>query len=90
MKLDQDTDYLNVDYGVKSWLLTIDHKRIAILYLVSITVMFMLGGLFAAAIESPAPPDVPVSQAWNAAGSIATTRPIMPEWIVPQYSAQKR
>ena len=29
--------YLNADYGVKSWLLTIDHKRIAILYLVSIT-----------------------------------------------------
>jgi len=41
------TNYLNVDHGVASWLLTIDHKRIAILYLVSITVMFMLGGIFA-------------------------------------------
>jgi cytochrome c oxidase subunit I len=51
MKLDHDTDYLNVDYGVKSWLLTVDHKRIAILYLVSITVMFLLGGAFAAAIR---------------------------------------
>src|ERR1051325_897433 len=37
--------YINVDYGWKSWLLTLDHKRIAILYLVSITVMFFLGGL---------------------------------------------
>jgi cytochrome c oxidase subunit 1 len=44
-------DYLNVDYGVRSWLLTIDHKRIAILYLVSITIMFVLGGLFAAGIR---------------------------------------
>jgi cytochrome c oxidase subunit 1 len=43
--------YLNVDYGVRSWLLTIDHKRIAILYLVSITIMFILGGLFAVAIR---------------------------------------
>jgi cytochrome c oxidase subunit 1 len=44
-------DYLNVDYGVRSWLLTVDHKRIAILYLVSITIMFVLGGLFAAGIR---------------------------------------
>ncbi len=41
------THYLNADYGVKSWLLTIDHKRIAILYLISITVFFALGGLMA-------------------------------------------
>jgi cytochrome c oxidase subunit 1 len=44
-------NYLNVDYGVKSWLLTTDHKRIALLYLVSITVMFVIGGLFALAIR---------------------------------------
>jgi cytochrome c oxidase subunit I len=37
-------NYLNVDYGVRSWLLSTDHKRIAILYLISITVMFFLGG----------------------------------------------
>lgn len=40
-------NYLNVEYGVRSWLLTKDHKRIAILYLVSITIMFILGGLAA-------------------------------------------
>ena len=27
-------DYLNAGYGVKSWFLTLDHKRIAILYLI--------------------------------------------------------
>ncbi len=39
--------YLNVSYGVKSWLLTTDHKRIALLYLASITLMFVVGGVFA-------------------------------------------
>ena len=39
--------YLNVNYGVKSWLLTTDHKRIALLYMVSITLFFLVGGIFA-------------------------------------------
>ncbi len=39
--------YLNVSYGIKSWLLTTDHKRIALLYLASITLMFFVGGVFA-------------------------------------------
>jgi cytochrome c oxidase subunit 1 len=43
--------YLNVSYGVASWLLTTDHKRIALLYLVSITLMFFLGGAFAVLIR---------------------------------------
>jgi cytochrome c oxidase subunit 1 len=45
------THYLNVDYGIKSWLLTIDHKRIALLYLFSITFMFFLGSLFALVVR---------------------------------------
>lgn len=44
-------NYLNVDYGLKSWLLTTDHKRIGILYLISITIFFALGGIFAALIR---------------------------------------
>jgi cytochrome c oxidase subunit 1 len=36
--------YLNANYGIKSWLLTTDHKRIALLYLTSITLMFFVGG----------------------------------------------
>jgi len=43
--------YLNVNYGVRSWLLTIDHKRIALLYLASITLFFFLGGFFAVLIR---------------------------------------
>ena len=39
--------YLNVNYGLKSWLLTTDHKRIAWLYLISVTFFFFIGGLFA-------------------------------------------
>src|SRR6266702_726383 len=36
--------YLNANYGLTSWLLTTDHKRIALLYLVSITFFFFIGG----------------------------------------------
>ncbi|HVP51174.1 MAG TPA: cytochrome c oxidase subunit I [Terriglobales bacterium] len=43
--------YLNVDYGIRSWLLTTDHKRIGILYMISITVMFFIGGFFATLIR---------------------------------------
>jgi len=49
--VERPTDYLNADYGVRSWLFTTDHKRIALLYLVSVTIMFVIGGLFAAAIR---------------------------------------
>ena len=45
--LQSRVNYLNADYGIKSWLLTTDHKRIALLYLASITVMFVVGGAFA-------------------------------------------
>ena len=40
-------NYLNASYGIKSWLLTTDHKRIGLLYLASITFMFLLGGMAA-------------------------------------------
>jgi cytochrome c oxidase subunit 1 len=44
-------NYLNADYGWKSWLLTLDHKRIAILYLISVTMFFAIGGTFAGLIR---------------------------------------
>jgi cytochrome c oxidase subunit 1 len=44
-------NYLNTDFSVKSWLLTTDHKRIAILYLISITAMFFVGGFAATMIR---------------------------------------
>jgi cytochrome c oxidase subunit I len=43
--------YLNANYGIRSWLLTVDHKRIALLYLASITLFFFLGGFFAVLIR---------------------------------------
>ncbi len=43
--------YLNNGIGWKSWLLTLDHKRIGILYLVSISVMFVLGGTAASLVR---------------------------------------
>jgi cytochrome c oxidase subunit 1 len=43
--------YLDAPYGLKAWLLTKDHKRIAMLYLMSITVFFAIGGMFAAGIR---------------------------------------
>ncbi|MGH9453146.1 MAG: cytochrome c oxidase subunit I, partial [Terriglobia bacterium] len=43
--------YLNSSYGIRSWLLTTDHKRIAWLYLVAVTFFFTLGGIFAGMIR---------------------------------------
>ena len=44
-------NYLNKEYGIRSWLFTIDHKRIALLYLLSVTFFFFIGGLFALLIR---------------------------------------
>ena len=44
--------YLDAPHGIASWLLTRDHKRIAMLYLISITIFFAVGGLFAAGIRT--------------------------------------
>jgi len=44
-------NYLTNGYGLKSWLLTKDHKRIAILYLIGVTFFFVVGGTFAALIR---------------------------------------
>jgi len=43
--------YLNAGYGLKSWLLTKDHKRIGLLYLITVTIFFMIGGAFATMIR---------------------------------------
>jgi cytochrome c oxidase subunit 1 len=44
-------NYLNSSYGLKSWLLTKDHKRIGLLYLFTITLFFFLGGAMATLIR---------------------------------------
>ena len=50
-QLGNKNSYLGAPYGVAAWLLTKDHKRIAILYLISITIFFAVGGMFAAGIR---------------------------------------
>jgi cytochrome c oxidase subunit 1 len=39
--------YLTAERGVRSWLLTTDHKRVGVMYLVATTAALLLGGLFA-------------------------------------------
>ncbi|MCH7904373.1 MAG: cbb3-type cytochrome c oxidase subunit I [Armatimonadetes bacterium] len=41
-------NYLTADHTIKSWLMTTDHKRIAVLYLISITLFFFIGSIAAA------------------------------------------
>ena len=42
---------MNANFGWRSWLLTTDHKRVALLYLISITFFFFIGGAFATIIR---------------------------------------
>jgi cytochrome c oxidase subunit 1 len=47
----EPANYLNHSYDIRSWLLTTDHKRVAVLYLISTTLMFFVGGFFALLIR---------------------------------------
>jgi cytochrome c oxidase subunit 1 len=49
---EEQDSYLGAPHGLASWLLTKDHKRIAMLYLISVTIFFALGGVFAAMIRA--------------------------------------
>jgi cytochrome c oxidase subunit 1 len=44
-------NYLNAQKGIRSWLLTLDHKRIGVMYLALVVVGFALGGFFALALR---------------------------------------
>ena len=48
---EERTTYLNAGYGWKSWLLTKDHKRIGLLYLITISVFFAIGGAAATLVR---------------------------------------
>lgn len=45
------TNYLNNGFTLRSWLLTKDHKRIAIMYLLTVSAFFMMGGVYASLIR---------------------------------------
>jgi cytochrome c oxidase subunit I len=60
--------YLNDGYGIKSWLLTRDHKRIALLYLAGITLFFFVGGAMAVLIRidlATPPGDLVTDETYN-------------------------
>jgi cytochrome c oxidase subunit 1 len=44
-------NYLTEPKGIKSWLFTLDHKRIGVMYLVSVMTAFLVGGIFALLIR---------------------------------------
>jgi cytochrome c oxidase subunit 1 len=44
-------NYLNATRGLKSWLFTVDHKRIGLMYLASVVAAFLIGGVFAMLIR---------------------------------------
>jgi cytochrome c oxidase subunit 1 len=46
-----EKNYLIADYRLRSWFLTTDHKRVALLYFAAITLFFAVGGAAAALIR---------------------------------------
>lgn len=42
-----EKNYLNATKGIKSWLTTVDHKRIGLMYLFSVIFFFFIGGMLA-------------------------------------------
>ena len=45
------SNYLNHQSGLWSWLTTVDHKRIGLMYLASVLTFFLIGGVFALLIR---------------------------------------
>ena len=42
-----EPSYLTATKGIRSWLFTVDHKRIGVMYLVATTLFMMTGGILA-------------------------------------------
>lgn len=49
---DPQVHYLNAEKGLKSWLLTVDHKRIGLMYLASVILFFFVGGVLAIVLRT--------------------------------------
>lgn len=45
-------NYLTHSRGVLSWMFTLDHKRIGVMYLIGVLTAFLIGGLFALAVRT--------------------------------------
>jgi cytochrome c oxidase subunit 1 len=64
------SNYLTAQRGVLSWLITLDHKRIGVMYMVAVLASFALGGAFAILLRteliSPGPTLIgDASRAWD-------------------------
>jgi len=49
---DPNANYLNNKKGVMSWLITLDHKRIGVMYLVTVLAFFLFGGIMALLVRA--------------------------------------
>ncbi|TAX64455.1 cytochrome c oxidase subunit I [Rhizobium leguminosarum] len=49
---EERVSYLRAGHSLRSWLLSTDHKRVAILYLIAITFFFFIGGVAAALVRA--------------------------------------
>ena len=47
-----ESNYLTATHGLKSWLFTLDHKRIGLMYLVGVLTFFLAGGIFALVLRT--------------------------------------
>jgi cytochrome c oxidase subunit 1 len=47
-----EPDFLRVTRGLRSWLLTLDHKRIGMMYLIGILLSLLVGGAFALIVRT--------------------------------------
>lgn len=45
-------NYLNCKTGIKSWIFSLDHKRIGLMYLITILIFFVISGVFALLIRT--------------------------------------
>ena len=48
---DRSKNYINHEKGLWSWLTTLDHKRIGIMYMITVMAFFAIGGMFAMLIR---------------------------------------
>lgn len=48
---DSSKNYINHESGIMSWLTTLDHKRIGLLYMIAVMLFFFIGGIFAMLIR---------------------------------------
>ncbi len=82
-------NYLSHDKSIKSWLLTLDHKRIGIMYLIAVSLAFLAGGILAllVRIELMAPGETIMSaDAYNQAFTLHAVLMIF-TFIIPAVPA---